>query len=591
MAGRKPGPAPTPKEVLRERGSWHAREARKEAKPPRRLGRKPRELSADEILSGIPGYDPRVQGEGFHYDHARALRVIRFFHDRLTLVEGARPGTRFALQPWQQALVGNLFGWVDARGLRRYRTAFLYVPKKNGKTSFAAGIALYVLRHEAANGIRCVSLAAGRDQTNNVFEPAAQMIANDRQLRGHFVVYGNSAGATNKSIVSPLNPLSTFRGLPHDADTTDGKGPWLVIGDELHRWRNGDLLDIMCKGQVSLAIRGEPVTVLTTTADYNRPSCCNQWLKRARLVRDSRGRADEPGYEPRILPVIYEGDPKADWRDPETHRKANPSYGVTVSPESLMDEVRAVSAEPSRLNDFLRFHLNVVTDTKEAALPMHHWDACPSAPPDPGVLARTACHGGLDISHKIDLTGMALWWPSLGYARWWFWIPREGMIAAEQRDGVPYSTWARLGFVDVIDGSAIDHDWLREQIYSICSGFKVVDIGYDPWNCDDVGMWLAAKGLPTVRMRQGHQTLGGPSKALEAAVVSHSLNHGGNPVARWNAGNLAWRRDPNGNICPEKGDRPNLRIDGMVALVMAMGRATAQPAPRRSSYEGRRMVV
>lgn len=592
MARRtKTGPAPVPKRELDARGSWRAREKPEEAKPPRRIGRRPRELTEAEILGGIPGYDPGLHaGDRFVYDHERALKAIRFFHDRLTLVTGARPGTRFALQPWQQSLIGNLFGWVDrSTGRRRYRYAFLYVAKKNGKSALAAGIMLYVLAREAEDGIRLFSLAASRDQTNVLFEPAAQMIRNDRELRRLFVVYGNSAGATNKSIVSVANALSTFRGLPHDADTSDGVNPHFLFADEIHRYRSGELLELMLKGMVSRALKGEPCALLTTTADSNRPGACNEWLKRARSVRDNRGRTDEPGFEPRLLPVIYEAGPKDDWTSPATWLKANPSLGVTVSEEALAEEVRAIRQEPSRLNDFLRLHCNIVTDTKEAALPLCEWDACPSEPPSDAALAKAQAFGGLDISAYIDLTSLCLWWPSLGYARWWFWIPRRGMLAAEDRDRVPYSTWARQGLVDVVDGEAIDHGWIQERVYSICAagGYAVKDLGYDPWNCDDIGMWLASRGVATVRTRQGHQTLGAASKALEAAVVSHRLNHGGNPVARWNAGNLAWRRDANGNICPDKGERPNLRIDGMVALVIAMSRAIGQPAPRKSAYAER----
>jgi phage terminase large subunit-like protein len=584
---------PTPRRELAARGSWRAKDRPEEAPPPRRIGRRPRELTAEEVLSGIPGYDPRLQADGFVYDHERALKAIRFFHDRLTLVEGVKPGTRFGLMPWLQAITGNTFGWVEPRtGRRRYQTVFVYVPKKNSKTTWTAGLALYVLSEEAERGIRCVSLAAGKDQTNNVFEPAAEMISNDRELRDLFEVYGHSAGATNKSIVSRSHSLSTFRGLPHDADTTDGKGPWLIIGDELHRWKNGDLLDIMRKGQASLAVQGEPLTVLTTTADYNRPSVCNQWLKRARAVRDNRGRKDEPGWEPRVLPAIYEASPKDDWRSPATHRKANPSYGVTVSPEFLADEIRAIAAEPSKLNAFLRFHLNVVTDQKEAALSLDAWDECPSEPPTDAQLRKAVAHAGLDFAHKIDLASFALWWPSLSYARWWFWIPEKRAHLAEDRDAVPYLTWARMGLVELVEGDTIDDEWVRDRVLSICAEHEVADIGFDPWACRGLALALQGRGLNMVEMRQGHQTLGEGSKALESAVVARKLNHGGNQIARWNAGNLQWRRDPNGNICPDKQDRPNLRIDGMVALVMAMTRALgAKPRKQGSVYSRREPIV
>lgn len=939
---RKPGRKRESAAALEARGTAKdAKDARRRRKGaveqpsvPRRRKVRIRELKRDEILSGIPGYDPRLHaGDRYVYDHKRALRAIRFFHGHLTLAEGAEPGTPFVLQPWQQAVVGNLFGWVDRKTRRRrYWYVFVYVPKKNGKalaldtpiptpggwttmgevregdlvfdetgtirtvvgvseimhghrcfrvrfsdgesvvadadhvwrtaalsedyreanrttaeiaatvamradgarehsirvagglqlgdtdlpvppytlgawlgdgnsrcaritgtdadsgiaegiradgfmlsrpsydarspgtysagivtgrrstnlqsrlrrlgvlgnkhipesylragltqrwallrglmdtdgsvrqdceygsanerlaadvsallrtlgfkptivvgrarcngkdcgpvhrvrfrayadqpvfglgrkqarlpsrprraarslsrqivavepvpsvpvrciavdspsrlylagrhmvpthnTELSAGIMVYVLATEARTGIRCISLAASRDQTDNVFNPAATMIAQDDDLRRMFTVFGASEGAQKKSIVANENRLSTFRGLPHDADTSDGKNPHMVIGDELHRWKKADLLGIMLKGMVSRALHGEPFAFLTTTAGTSGESLCNDWLKRARATRDNRGRMDDAGYEPRLLPVIFEASPKDDWRSPETHRRANPSYGVTVSPEALEEEVRAIRNQPSLLNDFLRFHLNIVTDQKEAAIPMQEWDACPSVPPSEMELAREWANGGLDLSHTIDLTSLALWWPKLSFMRWWFWIPRDRALVAEDRDAVPYTTWARMGYVELVEGNTIDPKWIEDRVLAICSGYKVRDVGYDPWGPGRaVALACQGKGLPMVEMRQGHVTLGAPSKALEAAITSHRFNHGGNPAARWNAGNLAWRRDANGNIAPEKGDRPNLRIDGMVAGIMAIGRATAQPAPKRSSYEGRRMVV
>lgn len=584
---RKSGPAPTPKRELKARGSWRGVDKPEPGAIPRRRGRKPRILEPDEILGGLPGYDPRLQGEGFVYEHDLAREAISFFHDRLTLVEGVAPGTRFGLMPWHQSIVGNTFGWIDPRdGRRRYRIVFVYVPKKNAKTTLTAGIALYVLRNEAERGIRCVSLAAGLGQTNNVFEPAAQMIANDRELRGHFTVYGNSQGAQNKSIVSPVNPLSTFRGLPHDADTTDGKGPWLIIGDELHRWRNGDLCEIMLKGQMSLAVRGSPLAVLTTTADYNRPSYCNAWLKRARACLANRGRKDEPGWDPRLLPAVYEAPKGADWREPETWRQANPSYGVTVSPEVLADEVRAIEAEPSKLNAFLRFHLNVVTDTAESAIPMDAWQDCPRDVPPDEELARLPCFGAYDISSTIDLSALALWWPSVRVLRAWFWRPKDTVVAAETRDRVPYIAWARGGgTLELTPGAAIEEPLLIARLDAIFSRFKPRKIGYDRALAGrTMAIELERRGWKLEEMAQGHYTLGPACRDFERMVVARELRHGHDPVLTWNVSCLAWRLDEGGNVCYSK-KHSNGRIDGVAASVMAIRLASVEPAPAESPYK------
>ena len=272
--------------------------------------------------TGIPGYDPwSTAGPGHRFEVALARRAIAFFHDMLVFVEGERAGEPFDLEPWQAAIVGNLFGWVDGRtGLRRYREALVFVARKNGKTSLAAGLALYLLLCDGEPGGQVYSAAAEQSQAALIFRHAMQMVAKRPELAARTRVY-----RAFKSI-EVGETGSIFRALTADAQTKHGLSVHGAVIDELHAHPTRDLVDVLQTGTGS---RRQPLTVHITTSDYERISICNEKHEYAKKVRD--GALADASF----LPVIYEASIEDPWDDPRTWLKANPNLGVSVKEDYL----------------------------------------------------------------------------------------------------------------------------------------------------------------------------------------------------------------------------------------------------------------
>lgn len=534
------------------------------------------------MLSGIPGYDPALGADAFLFSYDSACAAVRFFHDRLTLVTGQEPGTPFILQPWQQAVVGNLFGWRRKdNGCRRYRECLIYVPKKNGKTEFSAGILLLVLSTEARTGIQCYSVAAAHKQAAVVFAPAVQMIRNDPFLSKALTIYGATAGAMNKALVNNDYPMSTFKCLASDADTVDGLNPHLNLIDEVHRFADGEVISVLVK---STASRKEPLTIYTTTADYDRVSPCNSLISRARLARDNRGDPLKPGYEPYFMPVIYECSRDDDWTDPSVWAKANPSLGVTVTSDFLSIECDKAKANPAELNQFLRLHLNVVTSTEAAWLNMWEWDEC-GDPVSGEVLRGFDCWAGLDLSSTEDVTACVYVFPVDGV--FWlvprFWCPEENAADREKNDRVPYLSWAREGYLTLTPGNVVDYAYIRKQMDMDRSVWNVREVAYDRWNSSQLIAEMMQDGYNVVQFGQGFSSMSSPTKDFGADVKMKRIRHGGHPVLRWMAGNAQIRTDEAENVKIVKKDRRS-RVDGIIAAIM--GRARAALRACESAWDG-----
>ncbi len=534
------------------------------------------------MLAGIPGYDPTAGAGAYNFSYKAARDAVSFFHERLTLVTGQEPGTPFILQPWQQAVVGNLFGWKRKdNGYRRYRECLIYVAKKNGKTEFAAGILLLVLYTEARTGIQCYSVAAAHKQAAVVFGPAVQMIRNDPVLSGALTIYGATAGAMNKALVSNDYPMSTFKCLASDADTADGLNPHLNLIDEVHRFADGEVISVLVK---STAARKEPLTIYTTTADYDRVSPCNDLIARARLVRDNNGDPLRPGNEPYFLPVIYECSKSDDWTDPVVWANANPSLGVTVTGDFLRVECEKARANPAELNQFLRLHLNIVTSSETAWLDMREWDAC-GEPINEEVLRSFDCWAGLDLSSTEDITACVYVFPVDGV--FWlvprFWCPEENAVEREANDRVPYTAWARDGYLTLTPGNVVDYSYIRRQLDHDRTIWNIREIAYDRWNSSQLIADLVKDGYEVVQFGQGFASMSSPTKEFGADVKAERIRHGGHPVLRWMASNAQVKTDEAENVKIVKRDRRS-RVDGIIAAIM--GRARASLKVGEAAWDG-----
>jgi phage terminase large subunit-like protein len=546
-----------------------------------RRGSSPAEVGAEwaTLLRLLPGYDPFACPGDAWFDPDAAQTAIDFVHECVRHVEGDLAGKPFLLQPWQQSFIANLFGWkrrdVQGREVRRYRETLLYVPRKNGKTPLSAALALYVFFCDPEAGQQNYVAAADRDQAGLLFRQCKGMVEAEPELARRCRVYGGTASAGQSRSIVREGDGSFLRVISADADSKHGGNSHLVLIDELHAQPNRDLVDVLQTSMAS-ANRKQPLLVHITTADYHRPSICNEKHDYACKVRD--GIIDDPTF----LPVVYEATPDDDWTSPETWAKANPNLGVSVSPEYLERETIKAGENPAYEQTFKRLHLNLKTDSAVTAVPMDRWDACPVI--DPADLEGRECWGGLDLSTTTDLSALALLFPVeitaelAGFlALLFFWAPRERARYRSRRDRVPYEAWAREGHIKLTAGDVVDYDVIRQDIGEIGQRYNVREIAADRWNSTQLLTQLAGDGFEVIGYGQGFASMTAPTKELLGLVTAGRFSHGGNPVLRWMASNLATESDAAGNLKPSK-KKSSDRIDGMVAVIMALGRAMVAPA-------------
>ena len=507
----------------------------------------------------------------------RAEIAVRFFERLLVHPKGPMAGQPFILEGWQRDIVRNLFGTIDPRtGLRRYRRAYIEVPRGNGKSTWAAGLALYLLLADNEQAAEIFSAAADREQAKIVFDTAKSMVEDAPALRKLVKVYRHSM------VVESTR--SVYRVLSAEAYSKHGLNPSGIIFDELHAQADRELYDVL---NTAMGKRAQPLMIMITTAGYDRNSICWQQHEYARQV--AAGIIDDPTY----LPAIFAADTEDDWTDPVIWEKANPNWGVSVQPTFIEQEFQTALASPAYQNTFRRLYLNQWTQQESRWLDMAAWDACGGTLPD---LTGRPCYAGLDLATTTDIAAMVLAFPPTmpNEPTWlmpFFWIPEENMHERERRDRVPYSAWVRDGLVTATPGNVIDYAWIRAQVAKLATQFEIREIAIDPWNSTQLSVQLQDDGLTVVEMRQGFASMSGPSKEFMRLALAGELGHGENAVLRWMADNVSVKQDPAGNIKPDKSKSTN-RIDGIVAAVMAIGRAMLHdPDAGRSVYEDRGVLV
>jgi phage terminase large subunit-like protein len=495
----------------------------------------------------------------YYFDKDEADKVCRFF-EHLPHIKGRMAGKPFRLEAWQRdEIVRPLFGWKrKADGTRRYRTAYIEVPRKNGKSTLCAGIALYLLFCDGEQGAEVYSVAGTREQALAVFDPAVAMIQ-ETDLRKSCLV--------RKSQKRVIYKNSFYKALAAEADPAHGLNPHGIIFDELHVQPNRDLWDALQSGK---GARTQPLTVAITTAGYDRSSICWEQHEYARRINDP----NDPLEDDAFLGVIYGADPEEDWADVETWKKANPNYGVSIMPEFLREELAKAKDSPAYENTFRRLYLNQWTEQDVRWMPMEHWDACNE---EPDELAGRECFAGLDISSTRDLTSLVLVFPDDdgGFdVLPFFWAPRDAATKRDKQDRQSYLGWAGT-HITLTPGSAVDQSIIREKMWECSKRYDLRAVGFDPWNMDECYQQLLREGWPEEKLMkypQNFATYNEPMKRTLELARERKLRHGGNPVLRWNASNVVAMEDSNGNLKPNKGKSGD-KIDGFCAMLMGLGLA------------------
>ncbi|MEK7180393.1 MAG: terminase TerL endonuclease subunit, partial [Patescibacteria group bacterium] len=495
-----------------------------------------------------------------------ADRVCDFFTRHIKHVEGELAGQPFVLGPWERdQIVRPFFGWKRANGTRRYRVCYVEVPKKNGKSTLAAGLALYLEFCDQEPGAKIFSVAADRLQAGIIFEIGAQMRDESPALHRRSVRF-------RRSLYVP-KWHATWSVLSSDVSTKHGINAHAILFDELHAQRTRELYDALTG---AVAARRQPVKFFFTTAGFDRTSIC--WKEHEYADQVLRGVKPDDAY----LAVIYAADEKADWTSPATWAQANPNLGVSVKLDFLTEECRKAQADPAAQNNFKRLHLNIWTSAESRWLPWGLWDKC-NFPVDEEALAGRECFGGLDLATVNDLAAYLRVFPPLSIdepikvlAK--FWIPRDNIRARVLRDGVPYDAWVRDGWITATEGNVIDFAVILRDVFACRDKTPIRELAFDRWGAQKI-MTDLAEGLGSdvlVQFGQGYASMSPPMKELHRLLLSRKIAHGGNPVLRWMADNVMAVTDPAGNIKPDKG-KSREKIDGIVALIMAIARLSLAP--------------
>jgi phage terminase large subunit-like protein len=531
----------------------------------------------EAICRLVPGYDPfatrfLASGEECYLDHSEARRALGFFRYRLRHIEGDLRGTPLLLGPWQKGIVANLFGWKRPDGTRRYREAFIYVPRKNGKTTLGAGIVLYLLVADGEPGAQVYSTAADREQAAITYRCADGMVEQDAGLSCRVKPF-----KTYKSLEffpADGSPC-VFKALSADVGTKHGLNVHGALNDELHAHDKRDLIDVI---ETATGARSQPLIVHITTADVRRLSICNEKREYAINVRD--GIFADAGF----FPCIYEASVEDDWRDPKVWAKANPNLGVSVGIEEMERAARQAQQVPAKQNTFKRLRLNIRTHSESVWIPVDRWDECRDDDFDAEALAGKPCYGGLDLSSTTDLTAFVLLFHKDGWkALPFFWMPREKALERQDRDNVPYLLWESQGFLEFTEGDVVDQDFILERVTQIAELYRVIDVGVDRFKADYLIPLMGNRGVTCVAFGQGFVSMSDPTKGLERLILKRELGHDGNPVLRWCLANMMVELDAAEGVKPSK-KKATERIDGIVALIMATGRALQCAGARKSIY-------
>jgi len=511
---------------------------------------------------------------GLRFDEQAARQAIAFF-SLLKHSKGEWAGRPLHLEPWQQFVIASLFGWQRADGTRRFRTSYLECGRKNGKTTIAAGVGLYLMLADGEPGAEIYSVATKRDQARLSHSEATRMAKSSPPIRRAVTVYRDN--------IHIVDTASKFEPLGADADTMDGLNVHGALVDEVHAHKTREVWDTI---ETATGSRRQPLMFAITTAGYDRETLCWQQHEYSQKILDGIIKDDS------WFGIIYTLDEGDDWENEQVWVKANPNLGVSKKWDDMRRKAARAREMPSALNAFQRLELSMWTQAETKWISLQHWQACGQAVDAEGLRGRT-CYGGLDLSSNVDVSAFVLVFPPQGEGEGYqalmrFWIPEEAMVERSHRDRVPYDVWVRAGYITATPGNVIDYAWILHQIDEDAQAYDIQELAFDRWGATKIQTELMERGGEDwlVQFGQGYVSMNPPMRELERLILEHKLQHGNNPVLTWMANNLVVRTDPAGNIKPDK-EKSTEKIDGVVALVMALDRALRHEPPKRSVYEAR----
>ena len=495
------------------------------------------------------------------YDKDAADFAVMFI-ESLCHTKGTWSGKPFELIDWQEQIIRDIFGTLKPNGYRQFNTAYIEIPKKQGKSELAAAVALLLCCGDGEERAEVYGCAADRQQAAIVFDVAADMVRMCPALNKRVKILASQ----KRIIYTPTN--SFYQVLSAEAYSKHGFNIHGVVFDELHTQPNRKLFDVMTKG--SGDARMQPLYFLITTAGTDTNSICYETHQKAKDILEGRK------IDPTFYPVIYGANEDDDWTDPKVWKKANPSLDITVGIDKVKAACESAKQNPGEENSFRQLRLNQWVKQAVRWMPMEKWDACNFAVNEEELEGRV-CYGGLDLSSTTDMTAFVLVFPPLDeddkyMVLPYFCVPEDTFDFRVWRYHVPYDVWKRKGYLQTTEGNVVHYGYIEKFIERLGERFNIREIAFDRWGAVQMVQNLEGMGFTVVPFGQGFKDMSPPTKELMKLVLEKRIAHSGHPVLRWNMDNIFIRTDPAGNIKADK-EKSTEKIDGAIATIMALDRA------------------
>lgn len=555
----------------------------------------------------------RARGATFRYrfDLEKANEVCQFV-ELLQHIKGPKAGTRIVLEPWQKFILCSVFGWLlkgPGKPKRRFRRAYVEVPRGNAKSTLSAAVGLYLLAVDGEGGAEVYSAATTRDQARIVFNVAQQMAKGCAGFRSRFGVQINARNINQVSTASKFEPLSS------DSWSLDGLNIHAALVDELHAHRTREVYDVL---ETGTGKREQSLLWAITTAGNNRAGICYEVRGYNLKVLQGVLRDDS------AFGIIYTIDAEDDWTDPAVWRKANPNWGVSVMPDVVEQLVHKAMQLPSAQNNVKTKHLDVWVNADVAWMDMRAWQRQADTDLTPDQFLGEPCRVGIDLASKVDLAAVMRVFSrirpgdpadfsdlvdqgpcelkgcesekgehdrykrkstgkmvcegcrdgilSRGEAHYYafgtYYLPEDRV---EESHNSQYAGWAETGVITTTPGNILDFDAIEEDLKAWGSDYQVEEVAYDPFQATQFSTRMKSEGFNMIEVRPTVLNFSEPMKEIEALVLSGRLHHNGDPVLEWNISNVVGHYDKKDNIYPTK-ERPENKIDAAVALCMVIGR-------------------
>lgn len=527
--------------------------------------------------------------QGYYYDINSAERVIRFFEKHLTHQLGELAGQPIKLEHWQKRILRHFFGWRSiSTNLRKYRTLYLEIPRKNGKSILAAGLGLYLTDADREPAARVACFAANEDQVKEaVFDVAKGMVEASPLLSERMKCF--------KKTITSYAAASNFQILTGSKKGKHGKNLSAVIGDEVHEWETREVVDALT---TSMVTRAQPVEIYLTTAGYDRNSYCYELHEYSKNIRNGIIK------DPTFLGIIYAAiEPKENndplwWNNELVWKQANPNLAKSVRLDYLRREAKKAVQILAYENTFKRLHLNIWTEQDSRWLSLESWRSCKEDFTLEDLKGRNAVLG-VDLAATTDLGVIVIVCkPSKQtqfkfHDKWLilplFYLPKKAIKLRKEKDRIPYDDWERLGLIKTNDGGVLDYKIIEDDIDNLAKIINIQAISIDPWNAVQFAVNLKNKDYKVQFWRQGYTSMNAPTKMLSELIASLSIHHNDNLVLNWNAANVTIESDPAGNIKPSK-RKSKEKIDGIVAAINGIGCAVLTE-DTESTYETNEPVI